>query len=312
MPLPRRTYPTTFDDVSFAFETPMNYFADDPHPMPASFASMDTWATLLRMECAVAASWIAVHGRPATEGSVQHWLRVFAASQAVTISTMAVGAVGGLLCHHPAMLATARQSCNGEAFDLSIAAFEDAGHMLIAVAACEARITADYLPTLKDCIRTIELDLPRGPTLPLAPQQDAPLLATIEHDPSLPLPRDANEVWQRDKEKKRNAAVDDALPLIAAGKYDEAELAVRRADDSIQVAVAIARMYTDALADMVKDGRHKRDRPTAEALFGRALRWKQSAYPEPHTAYEADDYERGRATDRAELVAILGYDPTAN
>jgi hypothetical protein len=113
-------------------------------------------------------------------------------------------------------------------------------------------------------------------------------------------------------ENKRNAAVDDALPLIAAGKYDEAELAVRRADDSIQVAVAIARMYTDALADMVKDGRHKRDRPTAEALFGRALRWKQSAYPEPHTAYEADDYERGRATDRAELVAILGYDPTAN
>jgi hypothetical protein len=41
------------------------------------------------------------------------------------------------------------------------------------------------------------------------------------------------------------------------------------------------------------------------ALHERALHWRLSAYPEPHTALEADDYAAGRDADRALLDALL-------
>ena len=46
-----------------------------------------------------------------------------------------------------------------------------------------------------------------------------------------------------------------------------------------------------------------------ETLFKHALSWAQGCYPEPHTEVEAEDYESGRAEDRARLVKALGYDP---
>jgi len=220
--------------------------------------------------------------------------------------------VGGLLHHHPALLASGTQALDGQAINLSLAAFEDGGRMFVAVAAAAETITGDYLPTLVDCIRTIELDQPAGPTLPLTAQQGAPTLDVVEHDTDQPLPRDSNEVWQRQMRKKRDEAMRAAAPLLQAGRFDEAEQAVRVADDSIMGAVAVGRMYTDALSAMVASGAHKRDKARAAELFNRALRWRQAAYPEPHTACEAKDYERGREEDRQALVAILGYEPTAS
>lgn len=42
-----------------------------------------------------------------------------------------------------------------------------------------------------------------------------------------------------------------------------------------------------------------------KALVERALYWRQSAYPEPHTAAEAEDYSAGREADRAQLEALI-------
>lgn len=311
MPLPRRTYFTMLDDASFSVETPMNYFDADALPMPASFDAPDTWATLLKMDCALETSWIALYGRPIAEGCVLHWLQQFASQHNRTTSDITQGTVGGLLHHHPALHASGKMMLDDQRIDLSIAAFEDGGRAFVVVAAATEHITADFLPTLELCIRTIELDQPAGPTLPLMPQADAPTLDVIEHDPNRPLPRDSSEVWQRQMERRRDEAMQAAAPLLKAGRFDEMEQAIRAADDSIMGAVAIGRAYTDALSAMVASGAHRKDKARAEALFERALRWRQSAYPEPHTAIEAKDNERGRADDRQALIAILGYDPTA-
>ena len=77
-------------------------------------------------------------------------------------------------------------------------------------------------------------------------------------------------------------------------------------------AVAIGRMYTDALRNVVNTAADNGtlDKRLAEELFVRALTWRQSAYPEPHTECEAENYDRGRGEDMADLVKILGYDPS--
>jgi hypothetical protein len=49
----------------------------------------------------------------------------------------------------------------------------------------------------------------------------------------------------------------------------------------------------------------KRAPAVAEAARLRADR----AYPEPHTAMEAAQYDTGRAENRVRLVRILGYGP---
>jgi hypothetical protein len=41
------------------------------------------------------------------------------------------------------------------------------------------------------------------------------------------------------------------------------------------------------------------------ALHEQALHWRRSEYPEPHTAYEADDCSTGRAADGALLDAVI-------
>lgn len=71
--------------------------------------------------------------------------------------------------------------------------------------------------------------------------------------------------------------------------------------------MALARLYREHLEAVVRDGAATRDQRLA--VFQRALRWAHSAYPEPHTEIEAEDYRTGRAADRARLVNVLGFDP---
>lgn len=97
-----------------------------------------------------------------------------------------------------------------------------------------------------------------------------------------------------------------ALPEVRAGNFDAADARVRAVDQDIQAAVMLGAMYTEALRDAVKLGERDTRRDYFEALFERALRWRQSAYPEPHTAHEAESYSSGRDADRAELEALLG------
>jgi hypothetical protein len=108
---------------------------------------------------------------------------------------------------------------------------------------------------------------------------------------------------------KRGPAEARARELIRAEKFEEADETVRRADDSIYGAVALARLYEARLAEMIGAGDLKRRKASVEAVYRQALRWNWSCYPEPHTEYEADDYERGRVEDHAKLVKMMGYDP---
>lgn len=118
--------------------------------------------------------------------------------------------------------------------------------------------------------------------------------------------RDAYEEFLKSLERRRAPAMEAAGALLAQDRYDEAERAVTSVDDSIYGAVAVGRMYTERLRRLVEAGEGRGER--AKETFRRALRWRQSAYPEAHTEVEAEQYERGCAEDLAELVKILGYD----
>ena len=69
-------------------------------------------------------------------------------------------------------------------------------------------------------------------------------------------------------------------------------------------------MYTAMLREAVQSGARESRAECVTALHERALHWRLSAYPEAHTAYEADDYAAGRAADRAELAALLAEPPS--
>jgi hypothetical protein len=119
----------------------------------------------------------------------------------------------------------------------------------------------------------------------------------------------AYERHLRELEAKRAPAIARAQRLIADAKYDQADQLILSADDSIHGLVALGRLYESALRDLVAQNRHTAQPDLARTIFERALRWKHSAYPDPHTQCEADDFSRGRQEDRRRLVEILGYDP---
>ncbi len=96
-----------------------------------------------------------------------------------------------------------------------------------------------------------------------------------------------------------------ALPDVRAGRFDAADTRVRVVDQDIQSAVMLGAMYTNELREAVGRGERESRPAHVAALHERALRWRLSAYPEPHTAHEGDDYAASRDADRAELAALL-------
>ena len=120
-----------------------------------------------------------------------------------------------------------------------------------------------------------------------------------------------HKAWLAEKAKKREAALAEAMKLAQAGQFSEAEQLIKSVDESIQGAVATAHMYRELLKTLVEPDKAGRQSPLAEKIFRKALKWSQGLYPDPHTRMEADDFERGRAEDLAELVEILGYEPPA-
>ena len=100
-------------------------------------------------------------------------------------------------------------------------------------------------------------------------------------------------------------AATQALPAVRSGHFDAADAQVLAVDRDIQASVMLGAMYTAELQRAVSAGERESRREFVTLLHDRALRWRLSAYPEPHTAYEADDYASGREADRAQLAALL-------
>lgn len=121
--------------------------------------------------------------------------------------------------------------------------------------------------------------------------------------------KDSYEVWLVALRKKLAAAVAEAQPMLEQERYDDAEALVRKVETDIYSAVAIGNMYKDFLTQLVAAGRHRKEKARAEEVFRRGVRWAQSAYPDPHTQIEADNYSSGQSEDLAEFVKILGYQP---
>lgn len=102
--------------------------------------------------------------------------------------------------------------------------------------------------------------------------------------------------------QRRAPAMERAARLIDEGRFDEADQAVKAADDSIYGAVALAGLYKTTLA-----GSHASRRTEwRQRVYEKAVWWAESAFPEPHTAIEAENYDRGREEARAELTGLLG------
>lgn len=101
------------------------------------------------------------------------------------------------------------------------------------------------------------------------------------------------------------SAAQRAFPEVRAANFDAAEGLVLAVDRDIQASVMLGAMYTEALREAVSAGERESRPEFFAALFARALHWRQSAYPEPHTAHEADDYSAGRDADRAELEELI-------
>lgn len=254
---------------------------------------------------------LAVAARPAYDDgqSVADWCRFLAGHFKFTIDKLAPGVVGGPNREHPAILIEAHQEQDGQRLRLDIAAFEDGGQFITLHARCPLDIWEDYGPFLRDVMLSFELDNPQGPTVPLTPGGETPAHRERSPEETEALTRDPYKQHLAELEEKRAPALAEAAALLEAQRYDDAERAVRIADDSIYGAVAIAGMYREHLRSLVSAGQHKSHKPRVEEVFRRALNWAGNTYPEPHTREEADSYERGRAEDLAELVKILGYNP---
>jgi hypothetical protein len=106
------------------------------------------------------------------------------------------------------------------------------------------------------------------------------------------------ERWLKATREKLAAAVAQAEPLVEAGEYDEAERLVRAVNSDSDGAVALGQMFTRAL------GRCERRGYRAEALYGRALRWR-SAWPGVHTSEEAAAERAHEEEVSQELNALI-------
>ena len=115
--------------------------------------------------------------------------------------------------------------------------------------------------------------------------------------------------YLEDLAERRAPAERKAEQLLREGNFADAEAAITAVDPSRYGGVAAAKMYRRYLEEVVAEGVTEANRAHAETVFQHALRTAVWAYPEPHMQMEADNYESGRAKDRAELVGILGRDP---
>lgn len=196
---------------------------------------------------------------------------------------------GGEQQRHPGLLAEV-------ATGSELAVVEDGGEVIIMAATGEADIWPDCGPFLRRAMLSVELLAPRGPTLPLAPNQKVPKLQPGVPDPD----KVAAASRKTELERKSQAAAEH----IAQGRFDEAEALLIDRDAGPGKHARMGCLYEERLRES-----DNADKNSRETLYRRALDWKLRSYPEPHTAVEAENVSRGRAEDRATLITLLGYDP---
>jgi hypothetical protein len=148
--------------------------------------------------------------------------------------------------------------------------FESRGEAWHGVAQAPADLWADYGPFLEGVMCSLDIGAKPQPTLPLTGKAPAP---QVSEKPVLPDPVE-------EKKRRLTDASTEAIALILALRFEEAETRLRAIDADIYGANALAHAYETALERAPADAR----------IYTRALHWARSTFPDPHTAIEAEQF----------------------
>lgn len=164
-------------------------------------------------------------------------------------------------------------------------AFESEGQVWLGTLSVPGDLWNDYAPFLVGAMVSLDIGKRPAPTVPLFAGSAVPVISERTF-----LPDPVETMQQRLAEMAGGA-----VRLILDLRFDEAEAAVRQIDSDIHGANALANAYKAAL----------RRNPTDQAILSRAIIWARNAFPEPHTALEAETYRRAAEARVAELLSIF-------
>lgn len=316
--LARRVFPARLADLAFAMDVPVG-FVEVPIPEEdTDFDDPTKSAPLAVLSSPVAVAVVTVAARPAyADGTVLDWLRYLSSHYGIDLQHVLIRTVGtgeG----HPGVTAFGVQFQEGTKVNLMLVAFEDGGRFVTALGLCPAELWPSYGASLAAAVESITLERPKGSTHSVDDpdvRSEAFAKAKARGLAEVNDPRENTEILCSTPEPEsplsgpRVAAIGAARGHLAEDEFDEAERSILSVDSTIQGAVKLAALYEEHLRTLLSLAAGGIDKARAEQVFRRALSWAQSCYPEPHTEYEVERYEAGRAEDRAHLIGVLGYDP---
>ncbi len=312
----RRTFPAVLADLEFTIDVPDGFAQSGFERRVVDFSDSTKFAPLTILSSNVAMALITIAARPAYEsGSVEQWTRLLCDHQQTTITGLVSGFVGrgepaGHL--HPCILVEATQRNDETDLTTRLIVLEDGKRLLTVHAICPTQLWPRHELALENALLSVELAHPHDPTVPCVRGGPIPIVDMPGQKPGQwPRGRGAKVFDVAAHQAALDALVEQARRLIESGKYVEADAVFTSARRELQGAVALARLYREHLKHIVArrgPTSHPSDAHELE-IFARAEAAAMGAYPSPHTQIEAERYEQGQAQDRADLVAIVGYDP---
>ncbi|MBK9388146.1 MAG: hypothetical protein IPN34_25285 [Planctomycetes bacterium] len=297
-----RGYAASGTALSFSLDLPPGLIAEDPLEPDARVWSAVGVPVELR------ASWQRVAGASSLASALRAALR----ERGLLAPQLEREPLGGRVRRHPALRAGGELAQHGDRLRWELFALEGEGVLFLLELRCPSELWNDYGTFALAAARSFEIEGEVELSLPLA---DGEALAAPE--PLCSAERELaaltpGERFLREARARREPALPSVRELLAAGRYEEAEQRLRAVDDTHGAAVELAKLYREHLRDLVARGALQRESERARRVFERALQLAWSLYPDPHTAYEAEDYARGQAADLAELVEIAGSDLRAS
>lgn len=293
-----RGYAASGTALSFSLDLPPGLIAEDPVEPDARVWSAVGVPVELR------ASWQRVAGLSSLALALRSALR----ERGLFAPPLERVALGGRVRRHPALRAGGELAQHGDRQRWELFALEGDGVLFLLELRCPAELWNDYGTFALETALSFEIEGEPELTLPL---EDGETLAAA--DPLSEAERELaaltpGERFLREARAKRAPVLPTVRELLASARYEEAEQRLRAADPSSGAAVELAKLYREHLRELVDAGVLEREPARARRVFERALQLFWSLYPDPHTAYEAEDYARGQASDLAELVEIAGRD----
>lgn len=164
-------------------------------------------------------------------------------------------------------------------------AFESEGQVWLGTLSVPGDLWNDYAPFLEGAMMSLDIGMRPRPTVPLIAGSAVPVISEKT------LPPDPVETTRQ----RLAEMAGETVRLILDLRFDEAEAAVRQLDSGIQGANALANAYEAAL----------RRTPADQAILDRAVIWARNAFPEPHTAIEAEAYRSAAEARVAKLMGIF-------